>query len=255
VALQSADAEADPQGDNDEDDEETEGVVTQANGAEQLDENGEPRRRRRRGRRGGRRNRREGEPGYAATDGSVTETVAPMSDEGAERVAAAVLAQDAIASDAGLEPGISVIASDADTTTGDAEVVAEDKPKRARRSRKSPDADAVVQDAVVQDAAPAEGDSPARPKSRSRRAKAAPPTEAEAIQSAEAIAVAVQAPVSDPVPVVAEPAPKAAVEDTRSSRPRKELPEGIVVSSSAAPEGDEQKPKKAGWWQRGFFGG
>lgn len=248
VALQSADAEADPQGDNEEDDEETEGVVTQANGAEQLDENGEPRRRRRRGRRGGRRNRREGEPGYAATDGSVTETVAPMSDEGTERVAAAVLAQDAIASDAGIEPEISVVASDA-------EIVAEDKPKRARRSRKSADADAVVQDAVVQDAAPADGESPARPKSRSRRAKAAPPTEAEAIQSAEAIAVAVPAPVTDPVPVAAEPAPVAVAEDTRSSRPRKELPEGIVVSSSAAPEGEEQKPKKAGWWQRGFFGG
>ena len=38
-------------------------------------------------------------------------------------------------------------------------------------------------------------------------------------------------------------------------RPKKELPaEGIVVSSTTTPT-EEAKPKKAGWWQRGFFGG
>jgi ribonuclease E len=37
-------------------------------------------------------------------------------------------------------------------------------------------------------------------------------------------------------------------------RPRKELPaEGIVVSSTSTST-DDGKPKKAGWWQRNFFG-
>ena len=36
---------------------------------------------------------------------------------------------------------------------------------------------------------------------------------------------------------------------------KKEVPEGeIVVSSTAAPSGDDA-PKKKGWWNRGFFGG
>ena len=38
-------------------------------------------------------------------------------------------------------------------------------------------------------------------------------------------------------------------------RAKKELPaEGIVVSSTSAGT-EDTKPKKAGWWQRGFFGG
>jgi len=162
------------------------------------------------------------------------EPIAAISEEGAERVAAAVLAQDAIAADAGIEPAISVIANDEDAGNS-----AEEKPRRARRSRKSPDADGAVQDAVT------DGESAARPRGRGRRAKAAPPTEAEAIQSAEAIAVAAPEPMPEPV----------AVAEDRPSRPKKELPaEGIVVSSTAAPA-DDAKPKKAGWWQRGFFGG
>jgi hypothetical protein len=37
-------------------------------------------------------------------------------------------------------------------------------------------------------------------------------------------------------------------------RPKKELPaEGIVVSSTTTAD-DATKPKKAGWWQRNFFG-
>ena len=38
-------------------------------------------------------------------------------------------------------------------------------------------------------------------------------------------------------------------------RAKKELPaDEIVVSSTTAPA-DDAKPKKGGWWQRGFFGG
>jgi len=226
VQLAETGVSDDPQGDNDADDEGEE--TSEANGTAPRDENGEPRRRRRRGRRGGRRNRREGE-GEAGNGAEVpVEAVSPISDEGAEHVASAVLAQDAIAADAGVEPSV-IAASDS-----------EEKPKRARRSRKSADADGAVQDAV------ADSESPARPKSRSRRAKAAPPTEEEAIAAAEAVAVAAPEPVAEPVAVAEEP----------PRRPRKELPpDEIVVSSTAAPSGEEAKPKKAGWWQRGFFGG
>ena len=218
---------------NDAGDDEDDTAPEGANGAVVLDENGEPRRRRRRGRRGGRRNRRENGEGVNGSEAPV-EPIAAISEEGAERVAAAVLAQDAIAADAGIEPAITVIANDEDAGNS-----AEEKPRRARRSRKSPDADGAVQDAVT------DGESAARPRGRGRRAKAAPPTEAEAIQSAEAIAVAAPEPMPEPV----------AVAEDRPSRPKKELPaEGIVVSSTAAPA-DDAKPKKAGWWQRGFFGG
>ncbi|RYE10664.1 MAG: ribonuclease E/G [Hyphomicrobiales bacterium] len=218
-----------------------EGAAVEANG-EARGEDGE-RRRRRRGRRGGRRNRREnGEPvngeqgdqvnGHDAGEAPV-EAVAPISEAGAERVVAAVLAQDAIAADAGVEAPISVVPAE--------EAVAEAKPKRARRSRKSADADAVVQDAV-----PAEAEAEvARPKPRARKAKAAPPTEAQAVAAAEAIAVAAPEPVAEPVPVAAEEPPR---------RAKKELPpDEIVVSSSSAPS-EEEKPKKAGWWSRNFFG-
>jgi hypothetical protein len=48
--------------------------------------------------------------------------------------------------------------------------------------------------------------------------------------------------------------------DEPARRRRRDVPqEGIVVSSAAPaaeqPEGEAvAKPKKAGWWQRGFFG-
>ncbi|MEO8757166.1 MAG: Rne/Rng family ribonuclease [Devosia sp.] len=236
VQMAEAGANEDPQGGDSEGDEPS--GIAQANGAQ--DDGTGANRRRRRGRRGGRRNRREGGDAPNGSEAPV-EATSPMSDEGIERVAAAVLAQDAIAADAGVEPAISVHAPD-DSAAGD-------KPKRARRSRKSADADATAQDAVADAVAPDPvadpAESPARPKSRSRKPKAAPPTEEEAIQSAEVIAVAAPEQVETPVATAEEP----------PRRARKELPaEGIVVSSTT-PADDESKPKKAGWWQRGFFGG
>ena len=213
---------------------EDEGDEGRAAGEAARGEDGE-RRRRRRGRRGGRRNRREN--GEAVSDAPAEAAgEAAMSEDGAERIAAAVLAQDAIADEAGVDAPISVVAAEA---PAEAPAV-EEKPRRARRSRKSADADGEAQDAV---AAEAEGDA-VRPKGRGRRAKAAPPTEEEAVAAAEAIAVAEPEPIPEPV---------AAEEPAR--RPRKELPpEGIVVSSTSAAPAEEAKPKKAGWWQRGFFG-
>jgi ribonuclease E len=226
------------------DDEGGEDRPAQADGAPRGDD-GE-RRRRRRGRRGGRRNRREGEPVNGNGNGDAPEAAAPISEDGTERVVAAVLAQDAIAEEAGVEPPISVVAPEAEP--------AAEKPRRARRSRKSADADGEVQDAVTTEAEP-EAESP-RPRSRSRKPKAAPPTEEQAVASAEAIAVADPEPVS--VAAIAEPEPAVAGPVAAEEPPRrakKELPaEGIVVSSTSAPT-EDAKPKKAGWWQRGFFGG
>jgi ribonuclease E len=254
--AQQADNAATADASSDEGDEDANGAETPATAD---GENGQSRRRRR-GRRGGRRNRRDGETGGLPVEAGASEPTTQMSDEGTERVAAAVLAQDAIAADAGVEPPISVIAPDAEPVEAPAEAVAAEKPKRARRSRKSADADAAVQDAVTPEAAapeatPDAGESPARPRSRSRKPKAAPPTEAEAIQSAEAIAVAAPQQVAEPVAIAAEAAPAPATAEEAPRRARKELPpEEIVVSSSAAPT-EDAKPKKAGWWQRGFFGG
>jgi hypothetical protein len=53
------------------------------------------------------------------------------------------------------------------------------------------------------------------------------------------------------------PAPAAASAEEASRRPKRDLPEEgvVIVSSATAPANDEdQKPKKAGWWQRGFLG-
>ena len=212
------------------------------------------RRRRRRGRRGGRRNRRENGDAAPATgeDGEVAASAeaetAPVGEATSEIVAAAVLAQDAIAESAGIEPPVSA------APALEAEAVpAEEKPRRPRRSRKSADADATAQDAV----APAEGDATeARPKPRSRR-KAAPPTEEQVIAAADTLAAptdpALAAAAAEPV-AIAEPA-TAPVEAEAPRRAKKELPDEGIVVSSTTPATDDAKPKKAGWWQRGFFGG
>jgi ribonuclease E len=56
--------------------------------------------------------------------------------------------------------------------------------------------------------------------------------------------LAIEPPAAAPEPEPAESAPQ----------PRRQLPEeGVIVTSTTAPAG-EDKPKKAGWWQRGFFG-
>jgi ribonuclease E len=216
-------------------------------GAADRHENGdEPRRRRRRGRRGGRRNRRPVEDGAeapavgAAADAGSVVSDRDTSDDVAEEVAAAVLAQDAIAEAAA--------AADAETT---------EKPKRKRRSRKTADADAVAQDAT--EASDADGSTDvtaARPKGRGRKAKVAPPPSEEQARDAAKVVEASSsgdgsAVVSVEAPI-AEAAAPADVDDA-PRRAKKELPpDEIVVSSTAASE-EAPKPKK-GWWNRGFFG-
>ncbi len=244
---QLAEGEEQPTGETEDDQDESAEAAAHAEG-EGRGENGE-RRRRRRGRRGGRRNRRETGDAVNGTPPAEASGEIVMSEDGAERVAAALLAQDAIADDAGVEAPLSVVpAQDQPAEDEPAEPAAEEKPRRARRSRKSADAEAEVQDAVVPEG---DAETAARPKTRGRRAKAAPPTEKEAIASAEAIATAEPTPMPEPR---AEPEPVARAAEEAPRRPRKELPaDGIVVSSTSATT-EETKPKKAGWWQRGFFG-
>ena len=184
-----------------------------------LDENGEPRRRRR-GRRGGRRNRRE--------NGEVREN-------GAAEAASPDTAEASPEEVGGVED-----AEPASEDMAPADDNADARPRRARRSRKSADADAAVQDAPADESA--EGNR--RPRGRGRRPRPADeePAPPAAVTAAEQMA---PPPAEVSEPVAAEPA----------RRPRKELPpDEIVVSSSSAPA-EDAKPKRAGWWQRGFFGG
>ena len=245
---------------DDEEGDEAEGDASVTAG--ERDENGEPRRRRRRGRRGGRRNRRPDENGalpvgeageVEAVEPAVAEAGTELSPESADTVAAAVLAQDAIAADVGAVPEVT------------AEAPAE-KPKRGRRRKAEPaaevaeaaPAEAAPVEAVTEAPAPAADAEPAaRPKrTRAPRKKAAPPAEAEVVAAAEDIA-AVTAPVaSEPEPTVAAAAETEVPAPSR--RRKKEIPEGEILVSSTAPApvatpeetAEEPKPKKVGWWQR-----
>jgi ribonuclease E len=94
----------------------------------------------------------------------------------------------------------------------------------------------------------------AKPK-RTRKPKAAEPVaeSAAAVSRGEPVRVEpAPEPMAAPEPVGAE----ATAEAEPVRRHRKELPpDEILVTSSSDQEAAEAKPKKLGWWQRGFFGG
>lgn len=116
-----------------------------------------------------------------------------------------------------------------------------EKPKRARRTRKAPDADAVVQDAPVEDA-PAEAPKPRTRRRKPRQASGRGRRRGNRADRCRGPGGGrnTDAGVAEPV-AVQDPAPEEA-----SRRPRKELPaDEIVVSSSTAPE--TEQPKKKGW--------
>jgi ribonuclease E len=240
-------------------DEDTEPADGEAEPAEAAAGDDEPRRRRRRGRRGGRRNRRP-EDGPETQDAEAGEGA---SEAVVEAIAADVLTQDAIAATTEAAPAEAPQAEVAATEDAAA------KPKRGRRRKAEPAAEAVEAAPAVEapaasadeEAAPAETAKPkARP--RTRKPKAAPPADDVALAAAEAVApepaaVAAEPAAAEPVAAKAkdaEPTPAAAPK----RRAKKEIPEGEIVSSSTAKapeaevETDESKPKKAGWWQRRF---
>jgi len=204
--------------------------------ADEGDADGETRRRRRRGRRGGRRNRRD-------QNGDAT----------AETAEAAVSApEDAVIDhvEVNAEP-----ASEAAAATDDKPV---EKPKRTRRKKvteteESAPAETTPVEATSEDS-PAEADAEEKPAEKPKRKPRARKPKTEAVEAAAEPAIAEAAP-----PTAAEPV--AEEKPARTRRAKKELPpEGVVVTSSAAPatetstpaegEPEPEKKKKVGWWQR-----
>ena len=220
-------AEGDEDADNDEAEGAEDGPVARAG---ESDADGENRRRRRRGRRGGRRNRRD-QNGDMPADATSEAAVSAPEEAVVEHV------------EVNAEP---------EAEAAPAAEVAAEKPKRSRRKKvteteESAPAETTPVEAVAEE--PAAEDKPKR-KPRARKPKA------EAVEAAAEVSVAEPAPAKDE-PQAAEPA--AEEKPARSRRVKKELPpEGVVVTSSAAPaeapaptEGEPEPPKKkAGWWQR-----
>jgi len=217
-----------------------------------------------------------GEAQPAEVDGEpVAEILAEVAAPPAPAPEAAPAQETTLAASIVEEPAVSeVVAASPEAA---AEVV---KPKRTRRKKAEPavaEGEAVAEAPAVEAPATAEAVAEAvKPKrTRTRKPKAAP-VEAEAAVQAEAVSneaiaaepVAAEVATAEPATpaeaqaVVAE-APAVATaaevpaEEPASRRRRKELPpDEIIVSSTAATADTEEapKPKKAGWWQRGFFG-
>jgi ribonuclease E len=202
-----------------------------ANGGRHENGEGEQRRRRRRGRRGGRRNRRPGEEAVERIEANGDASAAVVSDEasGAEQSDLDLAETVAEPLEATMLHGRAV---------GDEDPGGETKPRRSRRTRKTADADAVVQD----EPAAEEGSAERAPRGRGRGRRREAPAEAEA-----AVVTAAE-PVAEPASA-AEPEPRP--EPPR--RPKKELPPDEIVVSSTSATTEEAPKKKAGWWQRGFF--
>lgn len=196
---------------------------------------GEGRKRRRRGRRGGRRNRREFEEGAAPASAEAGTEVEAASAEAPEAVAA--------------EPAVEAAPAPVAEATEEAPA---EKPKRTRRKKVAETAESAPAETTPVDAAPAEeaaADEKPKRKPRARKPKA------EAVEAAPEASVAEAAPVA--AETAAEPEVAPAEDKPKSRRVKKELPpEGVVVSSSAAPKAEGDKPaaepekKKVGWWQR-----
>ena len=219
----------------------TDGDAADAPEAAEQDGDEEPRKRRRRGRRGGRRNRRgpgqEGEAQDGETEG-MSDSDAMASVEGDNSTPAAV-----VAASNDTQP-VAEAASELDTAT----------PEAA-----STPAEAVAEaDMAPAETAPVEAEKPAKKPRRPRRKK----TDDAETAPAEA---AVQETVAEPVTAKAEPETAAAAEaepeakaKPRARRAKKEVPDQGIVVTSSAPEAEaektDEKPRKAGWWQKGFFG-
>ena len=221
----------------------------------------EPRRRRRRGRRGGRRNRREGEAPNGAGEQPFV-----VAAETADVAAPVETAEAPVDEAAPVEAAAPAPAPVAEEPVPEAAPAAPVKRTRRKKADATPAVEAEAAPAVVaavEDVAPAVAEAVPPKRTRTRKPKAAPEAAAAAEAATESVSEPVpapaEAPVEAPAPAPAE-APVAASgsepEEGSSRRRKKELPaEGIVVSSTAAPtEGDPAKPKKGGWWQRGFFG-
>jgi ribonuclease E len=221
---------------------EAEAVATEGGSREdkaegERGEGGRKRRRRRRRRRGGERDangvRLDG--GSDEADGGDDEGDEDGDEPSAEDVS---------------EGGVTASEPAAASAEPVAEVVAEEKPKRARRGRKPKGeaeqpleaaAETVTAEAPVAEAeaAPAEAEKPKR--SRSRK-KVVPITEGG--EAAEPAVVAVEPEAAAPAPV--EAAPAAEPEPAAPPAPRViEEPVAVVLTPP-----DPDRPKRGGWWNK-----
>eukprot|EP00873_Tetraselmis_striata_P030553 jgi/Tetstr1/450817/TSEL_037853.t1 len=207
------------------------------------DDDDQPRKRRRRGRRGGRRNKRPNEGVGTDQDTESPGDADAMNAVEDREPAVAVQAEDAPAPDAA--PETEVVAE-----------TAEEKPKK-RRTRRTTKAKAVEPDSVAQEAvegaeeAPAAEPAPA-PEKPARKPRAPRKKKVEAEAPVEEKPAETPQPDKAPEPVAAskpDAQPEAAAEDKSAARKKKAVPsDEILVSSTSEPT--EEKPKKAGWWQR-----
>ncbi|SMQ65027.1 RNAse E [Devosia lucknowensis] len=235
VNQQVAETSDDTGVDAESDGEETDGGDD--NGVRSADDaDGENRRRRRRGRRGGRRNRRD-QNGEAGTETAEAAVSAPA---------------DAVVDH------VEVNAEPAAEPVPAAEEAPAEKPKRSRRKKVTETEESAPAETTPVEAVAAPAEEPAAEEKPKRKPRARKP-KAETAEAAQAPAVTEVAPVAE-TPAEEEKKP------ARARRVKKELPpEGVVVTSSAeaetavagAPDADEtagdgepEKKKKVGWWQR-----
>ncbi|MBE0559947.1 MAG: ribonuclease E/G [Ochrobactrum anthropi] len=225
-------------GDDADDEDEDEAVA--AGDAEQAESEAQPKKRRR-GKRGGRRNRR---------DESTDEAEAAQDD-----AAAAIEEEPAAVVDEAAQVAVEDTAAEPEVVAeAEAVEVVEEAPKKkpARRTKKAKAAEEaeqpvepeVAEAVAALDTAPAEEAPAAKPKRAPRRNAAAKTTQTDAVAEAvEAVAETAEAPEAEE----AKPEPAAPAAETRPSGP-------VLTSSRPAGEGEEEKPRKGGWWQRkGFF--
>ncbi|MDP9839698.1 ribonuclease E [Neorhizobium huautlense] len=252
--AQSADGDS-ISDDADEDGEEGDDDATEGQASAEAAEGdeGARRKRRRRGKRGGRRNRTDEEGNVVEASGEDDgETEASVSDaEGEQQAEPVAAAEDAA------PVAVAEIAAEAD------KAAPAEEAKKPRRTRRGKAAAAPAEEEVVAEAEPA----PAAPKARASRKKAAPKAEAPVVEAPAETAPVVAAedvkPVDAAPAAVAEEAAVAVTEDAEAAKPaRANRGENVsssdpVIKSTASeqkPAEGEEKPKKAGWWQRrGFF--
>ncbi|MBB4050478.1 ribonuclease E [Devosia subaequoris] len=229
-------------------DDETGGEDAAARQAIEGDSDGETRRRRRRGRRGGRRNRRD-QNGEAETETAEAAVSAP---------------EDAV---------VDHVEVNAESTTEEAPVAEEKpvaKPKRTRRKKVTETEESAPAEttpvAASSDEASAEPVTEEKPAEKPKRKPRTRKPKAEATEAAPEPAVAEAATADTPT---ADDNAAEEKKPARTRRVKKELPpEGVVVTSSAAPaeeatapaesvgegegegESEPAKKKKVGWWQR-----
>jgi ribonuclease E len=243
-AIEAAEGEAD-----------AEGTEAEGNEAARTDENDDgtdrgPRKRRRRGRRkrGGREN---GEAGSDQTEGRADDSDGAV--DGDDGQAEPVSAEASPAPEEAPLP---------ETTAAEAPAPVAEKPKRTRRKKAEPAAEApVIEDAAPAAEAPAveapveEAPAPVaeKPKrTRKKKVEAAPETTAPEAEAApvEAPAVEAEAPVEKPKRTRRKKADAVASEAAPAETVSAEAP--VAAEAATETEASEETTPRRGWWQRTF---